>query len=221
MATGSSQNGLRADARHNRDRILDAARDAFAERGADVPMAAIARRAGVGAATLYRRFPTRAALVAEVFSEQLDGCGRVLDNALAEGDPWTGFRRFVLVVFETQVSDHGFTAALLTEVPDAVDFERARCRVERGFAELVRRAKEAGALRADFSPADLGLVLMAAQGVTATAPTRAAAVAASHRLAAFLLESFRADGRDTAECLPPPVPMDLVSMAETCVSGRA
>ncbi|MEE2045582.1 helix-turn-helix domain-containing protein, partial [Nocardiopsis tropica] len=63
--------GLRSDARHNRRRIMEAAREAFAERGIDVPMVAIARRAGVGPATLYRRFPTRETLVAEVFADEM------------------------------------------------------------------------------------------------------------------------------------------------------
>jgi AcrR family transcriptional regulator len=87
----ASSSHLRTDARHNRDRILAAARVAFETRGIDVPMAAIARRAGVGVATLYRRFPTRDALVTEVFEEQFRACAGLVDDALADDDPWRGF----------------------------------------------------------------------------------------------------------------------------------
>lgn len=105
---------LRADARHNRERILAAAGAVFAERGIDVPMTTVARRAGVGVATLYRRFPTRDALVAEVFSGQLATCVGVLDEALADPDPWDGFRTLVERLFALQVAERGFTAAVVS-----------------------------------------------------------------------------------------------------------
>lgn len=76
---------LRADARENRQRIVAAARATFAERGLDVPMSVIARRSGVGAATLYRRFPTKESLVTEAFADQLGHCAAVVDAAAAPG----------------------------------------------------------------------------------------------------------------------------------------
>ncbi|MDQ3787939.1 MAG: TetR/AcrR family transcriptional regulator, partial [Actinomycetota bacterium] len=109
MSAASSR--LRADARLNRDRILDAARQAFAARGLDVPMAAIARRAGVGVATLYRRFPTREALITAVFGDQLTHCLSVVDDALADPDPWRGFCSAIERVCAMQVADRGFSAA--------------------------------------------------------------------------------------------------------------
>src|SRR5699024_7011979 len=75
-AAGSRR--LRSAAAANRRRILAAAKELFSERGLDVPMNAIARRAGVGAATLFRRFPDRESLVAEVFARQIDHCESVL-----------------------------------------------------------------------------------------------------------------------------------------------
>ncbi|WP_043620118.1 TetR/AcrR family transcriptional regulator [Nonomuraea candida] len=195
---------LRADARHNRRRILDAARESFAARGLDVPMAAIARRAGVGVATLYRRFPSRESLITEVFGDELAACASVLDEALADPDPWRGFRTAVEKVCAMQVSDRGFTEAFLTAFPEAADYERARARAERGLAEVVRRAKEAGRLRPDFDLADLTLLLKANCGV-ATGSGEAAA-AGSRRLVAYLLQSF---GAEHAEPLPPPPPLTL------------
>lgn len=199
--------GLRADALHNRRRVLEAARELFAARGLDVPIAAIARRAGVGVATLYRRFPTRDSLVTEVFADQLAACVAVVDDALVDPDPWHGFRTVIEKVCAMHVADRGFTAAFLTAFPDAIDFERERVRAERGFARLVRRAQEAGRLRADFDPADLPLLLMANSGISACSTD--SAPAASRRFVAYLLDSFRADRSAPAEPLPSPVPLDF------------
>ncbi|MFC4014965.1 TetR/AcrR family transcriptional regulator [Nonomuraea purpurea] len=195
---------LRADALHNRERILRAAREAFATRGLEVPMAAIARRAGVGVATLYRRFPSRESLITEVFADQLAVCAAVVDEALADPDPWRAFRTVVEKVCSMQVADRGFTAAFLTEFSGSVDFEQARTCAEQGLAEIVRRAKAEGTLRADFDPADLILLLKANQGVSTD--TGDAAAAASRRLVAYLLQSFRAE---SAGPLPSPPPFGL------------
>ncbi|WP_326613320.1 TetR/AcrR family transcriptional regulator [Streptomyces scopuliridis] len=199
--------GLRADARNNRNRILDAARETFAALGLDVPMSEIARRSGVGAATLYRRFPTKEALVTEVFADQLSACVSVVDEALADPDPWHGFCSVIEKVCAMHAVDRGFTAAFLSAFPDAVAFEEERVRAERGFAVLTRRAKDAGRLRSDFAQADLTLVLMANGGI-ATGSTEAA-LAASRRLVAYLLQAFRADHADPAEPLPPAPPLGL------------
>ena len=202
---------LRADARHNRHRILEAARDLFSTRGLDVPIAAIARRAGVGVATLYRRFPTRESLVTEVFADQLGTCVSVIDDALDEPDPWQGFCGVIQKVCAMHVVDRGFTAAFLTAFPDAVDFERERVRAERGFATLAQRAKEAGKLRPDFDRSDLSLVFQANSGITA--PSTEDALAASRRLVALLLLSFRADHAGPDHPLPPSAPLGLYPVA--------
>ncbi|MER5455211.1 helix-turn-helix domain-containing protein [Micromonospora sp. NPDC002389] len=194
--------GLRADARQNRDRIVEVAGALFAERGLDVPMAAIARRAGVGVATLYRRFPTKESLVAEVFADQFAACVSVVDEALADPDPWRGFCTLVEKVCAMQAVDRGFSAAVVASLPHAIDLDRERERGLRGFAELVRRAKAAGRLRPDFSEDDLVLLLMANGGIVAHSAD--AALAASRRLVAYLLTSFAGDGP-----LPPPVALSL------------
>ncbi|GAA3073300.1 TetR/AcrR family transcriptional regulator [Streptosporangium carneum] len=196
--------GLRADAAHNRDRILEAAREAFTAGGIDVPLTAIARRAGVGVATLYRRFPTRAALVTEAFSEQLAACVAALDEALADPDAWHGFCAFIEKVCSMQAADRGFTAAFLSRFPDAIDYDHMRVHAESQLAELVRRAKTAGRLRADFDESDVTLLLLANGGMVAESPEES--LVASRRLVGYLLQSFRAD---RTEPLPPPAPLGL------------
>ncbi|MEU8007545.1 helix-turn-helix domain-containing protein [Catellatospora sp. NPDC049111] len=190
----------RSDAARNRARLLQAAGEAFATAGFDVPMAAIARRAGVGMATLYRHFPTREQLVTEVFADRFQACAAVADEAFADDDPWRGFCTLVTKVSAMQAADRGFTAAFLTAYPDAVDHEQARARAEDGFVRLIDRAVAAGALRPDFAVADLMLLLVANDAVIAAAPA-GQAPAASRRLVAYLLQSFAAGH---TRPLPPP-----------------
>ncbi|GGM85053.1 TetR family transcriptional regulator [Lentzea pudingi] len=192
---------MRADAKENRARVLTVARELFAERGLEVPMAAIARRAGVGVATLYRRFPTKESLVAEAFTEQFAVCQAFIDEALKDPDPWRGFCTVIEKVCRLQACDRGFTAAFTASFPDL--HTEVRDRTWQDFGALVRRAKDSGQLRADFSPHDLTLVLIANGGLSSL-PVEIA-TAASQRLVAYLLESFRA-GTDV---LPPPVPVSL------------
>jgi len=195
---------LRTDAATNRARILEVARETFAAEGLDVPMAEIARRAGLGVATLYRRFRTKEDLVAEAFAEQMGECAHLLDDALADPDPWRAFCRVIREVCTMQARDRGFSAAFVTAFPHAAEFRALREQAERGFADVVRRAQDAGALRRDFDPADLSLILLANGGVRAGTPTETAH--ASRRLVAYLLQAFRAEG---AAPLPPPVALPL------------
>ncbi|MEV4836380.1 helix-turn-helix domain-containing protein [Nonomuraea sp. NPDC049486] len=215
MPARSSRITLRADARHNRDRILQAAREAFAARGLDVPTAAIERRAGVGVATLYRRFPTRESLVAEVFADQLSACASTVDDALEDPDPWRAFRTVIETLCAMQAADRGFTAAFLTAFPEALDYEDKRARAERGFVELTRRAKAAGRLRPDFDLADLVLLLLANNGIVTESSE--AAMAASRRFVAYQLQAFQAGH---AGPLPPPPPLGLDNLYASPSTGR-
>ncbi|MEV1011710.1 helix-turn-helix domain-containing protein [Streptomyces sp. NPDC049881] len=210
---------LRADARENRRRILGAARRLLAARGIDVPMAAIAREAGVGMATLYRRFPTRQELVAEVFAEQFAQCAALVESALEDPDPWHGLCTAVEGLAAMQAADHGFSAAFVGQLPEGPAVgDKLRQGME-GFARLVHRAKASGRLRADFAFDDLALVLMANGGVVAHAPGgTGAAGAASKRLVGYLLDAFRADAVPR-RALPPPVPADIARVAFPPASG--
>ncbi|MFF3485637.1 TetR/AcrR family transcriptional regulator [Streptomyces sp. NPDC002701] len=204
----TSRDGLRADARRNRERILVAARAVFAEHGIDAPMATVARWAGVGVATLYRHFPTRDALVRAAFARQTEICGRALAEALADPDPWRGFQRLVETVCELQREERGFPAAFVTVFPDSTaEQARVREQAERDLLTLIRRAQAAGALRADFHPSDLGVALLSHCGLVTALPHDRAA---SRRLVAFLLQSFRAEAAHQA--LPPPSTLSLRSL---------
>jgi AcrR family transcriptional regulator len=181
---------LRSDARDNRELILAAAREAFAAGGLSVPMREIARRAGVGPATLYRRFPTKELLVTEAFTDQMRACHAIVDEGLADPDPWRGFRLVIEKICALHARNRGFTAAFMSAFPRALDFAAEREYALNSVAMLARRAQEAGQLRADFVLDDVILVLMANQGIRAPSP--AAAVVASRRFAALAIQALRA-----------------------------
>ncbi|HEV7707470.1 MAG TPA: helix-turn-helix domain-containing protein [Asanoa sp.] len=200
--TSTDGTALRVDAERNRQRIVAAAREAFAELGLDVSMEEIARRAGVGIGTLYRRYPTRPDLVAAAFEAKMAVYAETAQQALAEPDPWRGFCDYVERVCAMQADDRGFTNVLTMTFPTAKRFEADRDRAFADFVALCERAKAAEKLRADFVAEDLPMFLMANAGVlTATAD---AAPETWRRLVGYLLQACAAPA---AQPLPdPPAP---------------
>jgi AcrR family transcriptional regulator len=198
---------LRADARQNRDRILSAAAEAFAQRGLDISMAAIARRAGVGVATLFRRFPTKAVLVEEVFVRQFRACGELLDRALADPDPWHGFCTLLESIRRMQVGDRGFSEAFVAAGASGSVLEDRVTFAENGFTELIRRAQESGRLRDDFCTADLFLILLAVGGLVSGPPEHSDAL--SKRLLGYLIDAFAAAPSANRGPLPPAPDLDF------------
>jgi AcrR family transcriptional regulator len=196
---------LRSDARDNRERILAVARAAFAAEGLEVPIREIARRAEVGVATVYRHFRTKEALLTEAFAEQLASCSAIVEEGLAAHDPWRGFCLVVERLMEVHALDRGFARAFTSQLPRAVDFAADRDRTLRQLVEVVRRAKDAGALRRDFVVEDISLALMANEGIRAESPGMR--VAASRRFAALMIQSFQAD--PVPARLPPAVRLPL------------
>jgi AcrR family transcriptional regulator len=193
---------LRADAQRNRERIIVAAREVFGQRGLDVPVEDIARHAGVGVATLYRRFPTRADLMAGAFEAKMAAYADAVGSALAEPDPWAGFCGYIERVCTMQAQDRGFANVLTMTFPTARQFEAERDRAYHGFGELIRRAQAVGRLRADFVGEDLAMLLMASAGVIAG--TADAAPDTWRRFAAYMIQAFSA--RNTEPLPPPPTP---------------
>ncbi|MEV7649128.1 helix-turn-helix domain-containing protein [Arthrobacter sp. NPDC089319] len=198
-APASSGRNLRADAERNRERVLETAREVFAELGLDVSTNEIARRAGVGVATLFRRFPTRDDLVAATFADKMHAYSDAIDEALADPDPWNGFCTYMERVCRMQADDRGFADVLTMTFPTAKAFEEERNRSANALGELLDRAKAVGKLRQDFAHQDVPLILMANAGVVTA--TRDAAPDAWRRILGYLLQSFAAEA---AQPLPDP-----------------
>jgi AcrR family transcriptional regulator len=199
------EKALRVDAERNRGRVLAAAREVFAEQGLRAPMSEVARRAGVGIATLFRRFPTRDDLITAAFADKMKAYGEAIDEALADPDAWRGFRTYIERVCRMQADDRGFTDVVTVVFPTAKAFEAERDRVGTAFAELIARAKATGRLRPDFAHQDMIMILMANAGVIAA--TTEAAQDTWQRLVGYLIQSFAAEA---AAPLPdPPTPAQM------------
>ncbi|MBT2409025.1 helix-turn-helix transcriptional regulator [Streptomyces sp. ISL-12] len=189
---------LRADAERNRRRIIATARRLFAREGLGVSLTSVAREAGVGNATLFRRFASREDLIDAVFTDRVDAHLAAVAAALDETDPWQGFTGYVQSLCALQAADPGFIEVLTLAFP-AGDLERRRAEAADGALRIISRAQESGHLRADFHDLDLSLLLMANAGVADAAGDTLPG--ASRRLVAELLRAWAAPGTPV-----PPLP---------------
>ncbi|MEU9077441.1 TetR/AcrR family transcriptional regulator [Kitasatospora sp. NPDC004745] len=155
---------LRADATRNRERIVLAARDAFVEHGADVPLDEIAKRAGVGNATLYRNFPDRRALIREVALLVKNRVLAIAETAAADADapggggPFDALQRFAHATVAEKV---GALCPVFTSHVDPYDpdLTEARERLTAAVSGLMERARAAGELRPDAEHGDLVIAM--------------------------------------------------------------
>lgn len=175
---------LRRDAERNRLLILDTARRLNAERGLGVSHDDIAKAAGVGVGTVYRRFPTRDELTTAMFADVLDAVAVRAREALEEGDAWSALRRFLGYVVDQQSQDRGLRQLLGGHAGPAGLAARAQEQIAPVVAELLRRAKDASQVQADVTVTDVVLIPLMVSAVidasprgTSGAPSRALAIA--------------------------------------------
>ncbi|GAY11175.1 TetR/AcrR family transcriptional regulator [Pseudonocardia sp. N23] len=170
-ATGTAR-PLRADAERNRRRIMAAAREVFARRGLEAGLDEIARHAGVGTGTVYRRFPDKAALVTALFDERLDQVVAAVEHAVAHPDPWQGLCSALESLIAMQIEDRGLKDVIFSAVGDQESFRERRAEIVPLVERGIRRAVEAGVLRpditlSDFAPLQVMLTQVAAFTETA------------------------------------------------------
>jgi AcrR family transcriptional regulator len=158
---------MRADARRNYDRLLAAAAAAFAERGRDdVSLEEIARRAGVGIGTLYRHFPTRAALLEAVYRDQVEALGVLAGKLLAAESPADALAEWVRALAEFSITKHGLSRELVADSPF---MPACKTVISESSKAVLERAQQAGVARTDVTSTDLyrmahGLVMAASSG---------------------------------------------------------
>jgi len=157
MSTTETSSGRpkRADARRNYEKILAAAREAFAEGGESTALEEIARRAGVGIGTLYRHFPNRQALVEALYIDEVEEVCRSAEQ-LDGADPWEDLNAWL----ERFVAYIGTKKALAAELLNYLDhdaplFSTSRAALYAAGEPLLKRAQEAGAVRPDVAIADV------------------------------------------------------------------
>lgn len=178
----------RSDARENRERLIKAARDAFAT-GEHVPLEAIARAAGVGIGTLYRHFPQREALVEAVYREQIEDLRTGATALLASDRPIQALRAWMDLFADWADAKRGMVQALAAMRADGqIDLMASRHEIEAIIATLLTAGARAGEVRADANPADLRSLLA---GILASASDRAQAA----RLFDLTVDALRPDHR--------------------------
>jgi AcrR family transcriptional regulator len=156
MAATPPEKTMRADARRNRDKLIAAAKELFAEAGTDVSLDAVARRAGVGAGTLYRHFPTRDALVEAAYRSEVAELSAAADDLLATRPPDVALAEWMDRFVAYAAAKRGMRAALQSVVASGSDlFADARRQNLETIATLLAAGAEAGTIRPDVEAEDV------------------------------------------------------------------
>ncbi|HEY0533040.1 MAG TPA: TetR/AcrR family transcriptional regulator [Actinoplanes sp.] len=157
---------LRADARRNRERLLEVAVRSFSLDGPDAPLESIAKAAGVGIGTLYRHFPTREALVEAAYRNELDRLCAAVPGLLAEQAPDRALRAWMDLFVDYMVTKRGMADALRAVIASGGNpYAHSRDMLTSAITRLLEAGVKAGSIRADVPPED---VLVALSGVTLT-----------------------------------------------------
>jgi AcrR family transcriptional regulator len=149
---------LRRDAERNRQRILEAARVVFAERGLGATLDEIAHAAGVGVGTVYRRYPDKEELIDALFEQSINRIATLAEEGVGNPDPWAGLVGFFERALEEQARDRGLKELLLGDAHGRERVALARARIAPQVQALVARAQASGALRPDIAATDLPLI---------------------------------------------------------------
>ncbi|WP_416478705.1 TetR/AcrR family transcriptional regulator [Streptomyces sp. LKA04] len=197
----------RRDARRNRELLLEAAHEVFTEQGLDAPLDVIARRAGVGNATLYRHFPARGDLVDAVFRDSLTGTMEAGERARSATDAWAGLTGYLDAVFAALAADRGSNDLMTTRLRGVDSLEAVHEHNRATVDALLVRCRDEGTVRADVTTEDV-LFGLAALGRAVPALTAATAPDAWRRPLALFLAGLRA--APTA----PPLPAPALTAAE-------
>jgi AcrR family transcriptional regulator len=149
---------LRADAERNRQRLLAAAKELFAERGLDVTLDDVARHAGVGTGTAYRRFPNKDALIEALMVDRIGELGAIANECVEDPDPWNGLAGYFERALAMQAADRGLKDVLFSSGRGRERVAHARRALAPAVTKLVRRAVAAGVVRSDLSTSDVPLI---------------------------------------------------------------
>ncbi|MFI6510905.1 TetR/AcrR family transcriptional regulator [Streptosporangium sp. NPDC050855] len=198
----TSTRPLRADAARNRELLLAAAADEFAERGMDASVADIARRAGVGKGTVFRHFASKDDLIAAIVLDRIDALTTVGERLLDAADPGAALLEFLTAAaHQRQQRDLSFLQEAGEPTPEVT---RVRTRMFDIVHTLVDRAREHGAVRTDVTGADIILLMCAPNYVTTYVPD--APPDLWRRYLAIIFDGLRPEGAHPLPHPPPPTP---------------
>jgi AcrR family transcriptional regulator len=149
---------LRADAERNRQRLLTAAKELFAARGVDVTLDDIARHAGVGTGTAYRRFPNKDALIEALMADRIAEIGAIAQESLEDPDPWQAFAGFFERSLALMAADRGLKEVVFSPGRGRERVAHARRAIAPVVHKLVQRAVAAGVVRPDITTSDVPIM---------------------------------------------------------------
>ncbi len=204
----------RSDAVRNSERILDAATTVFARSGLDASLDEVAREAGVGVATVYRRFSDKEALIDALFESKIGVIVALAEEGSAHPDPWQGVCHFVLGAGGQLAADRGLMHVVLSAAHGQNGTERARSRIGPVVAKMVSRGIEAGVLRPEMTTADFPMMQILLAGVIDA--SREVRPELWKRYAALILDAIRADGVPRVALLEPALRMTDVETVMHC-----
>jgi AcrR family transcriptional regulator len=161
---------LRADAARNLEAILEAAEELFAEKGNDASVADIATRAGVGQATIFRRFETKDDLIAAVFARKIGLLADAFEAATRKRSAWDGLMALMTLVTELQVRDRGFFQGYAERLMNDPAIKAQKATMTAHMETLIERAKAEGTLRDDIQVEDIHALSCAAAQAGAAGP---------------------------------------------------
>ena len=202
-ASPGTPRALRSDGLRNREALLAAARETFAEHGLNASLQQVARAAGVAIGTLYRHFPARDDLLVAVFADKLRIVADTGEQALACEDAWEGFVLFVETLCGLQAADLGFNELASADRPATGDAAHVRARIHQLWRSLLTRAQEHGAVRPDLVLNDMFVLLWSHSRITGA--TYGVAPRAWRRHLHLMLDAYRAE---RAHPLPEPALTD-------------
>lgn len=198
---------LRADAERNRQRIIAAAQEVFAQRGLEVTLDDIAHQAGVGVGTVYRRFANREELIEAIFDTEIQRVIEVAEEALAHEDPWAGLVHFFTTAGQDFADDRGLREVLLVGTHGKDRVAAARDRLSPVVSAVIERAQRHGSLRDDIEASDVPLIQIMLGA--ATQLTRTVSPGLWQRYLTLILDGLRASRE-----APTPLPHRALSQEE-------
>ena len=207
---------LRADARRNRERVLAAATSVFADQGADASVAEIARRAGVGAGTLFRHFPNKHDLLLASLEAGFDEVAAAIDRAEACEDSWDGLVHVLTACAEIQARDRAFLESVGPELFQEPSLQRRNNERVAALAGVVERAQADGLVRDDLRAEDIPFLLCAVGGATGKCGS-GGAPDLWRRYLGLVLDGLRPEA---ASPLPVPAPT-LAELTASCSASAA
>ena len=182
---------LRADARRNREAVIAAAKQLFADQGLDAQMPDVASAAKVGVGTVYRHFPTKDELIAALVAERFERLAERARQALESPDAWKGICDFIRFSAQIQADDRGLCEVMGSR-PEVMDAAARAAGLPELCDRLVKRAQRSGELRRDLTWEDIPMIACGLGRITQTAA--GPATGRWPRLVEIILDGLRAPG---------------------------